>query len=173
MGTVGLIPGTVLSFIDRLSHSWPTEQTSAVSESVNFELTPPQPLLASAARHTHKLSASTHKPDRPSPLHAPRPDMQFISWKTCRKAKGGRAFYLVLLQQLLLSMLYLGSFHPPANRRVYMSPSVKDLRLSHPESNHLKGELILTGPTRWSYDAPSLCKCTTSYKQLLQPCFKC
>lgn len=63
--------------------------------------------------------------------------MQFISWKTCRRAKGGRAFYLVSLHQPLLSMLYLGSFHPPADRRVYMGPSVKDLRHSHPESLRL------------------------------------
>lgn len=79
--------------------------------------------------------------------------MQFISWKTCRRAKGGRAFYLVPLHQPLLSMLYLGSFHPPADRRVYMGPSVKDLRHSHPESFHLsippspEGEMRLTGST--------------------------
>lgn len=135
--------------------------------------TPSATISISSPTHSQAERLSTHKLDRPSPLHTPRPDMQFISWKTCRRAKGGRAFYLVLLQQLLLSMLYLGSFHPPADRRVYMGPSVKDLRLSHPESNHLKGELRLTGPTRWSYDAPSVCKCTKSCKQLLQPCFKC
>lgn len=152
-----LICGTVLSFIDWLilRHSWPAKQTSAASESVNFEPTPPHSHQKHHRRPTHSQAErlSTQKTDGPSPLHTPRPDMQFISWKTCRRAKGGRAFYLVALHQPLLSMLYLGSFHPPADRRVYMGPSVKDPRQSHPESLHLcspprlKGGVRLTGPT--------------------------
>lgn len=75
--------------------------------------------------------------------------MQFISWKTCRRAKGGRAFYLVSLHQPLLSMLHLGSFHPPVDRRVYMGPSVKDLKRSHPYSFHLSSPPCLRGRSDW------------------------
>lgn len=91
--------------------------------------------------------------------------MQFISWKTCRRAKGGRTSCLVSLHQPLLSMLYLGSFHPPADRRVYMGPLVKDPRHSHPESFHsapsssrLRGRSDRPNKTG-SYDA-IFCMCT-------------
>lgn len=86
--------------------------------------------------HSPAECLTTQKTDGPSRLHTPRPDMQFISWKTCRRAKGGRTSCLVSLHQPLLSMLCLGSFHPPADRRVYMGPLVKDPRHSHPESFH-------------------------------------
>ncbi|KAK5912817.1 hypothetical protein CesoFtcFv8_002655 [Champsocephalus esox] len=71
--------------------------------------------------------------------------MQFISWKTCRRAKGGRAFYLVSLQHPLLSMLYLGLISPSSGQEDYMGHSVKDLRHSHPESHHLGSAHRLRG----------------------------
>lgn len=106
--------------------------SQAASESVDFKLSPTTPLLAFPP-HTHAVHLPTHKTDRASLLHTPKPDIQFISWKTCGRAKGWRTFYLVSL----LSMLDLGSFHPPADSRVYIPPPCKE-----PEaltSPHLKG----------------------------------
>ena len=65
---VCLMWGTVYSFIDWwliLSYSWPARQTSALSESVKFEL--PPPTATKSILHTHKLSASQLKnaTDRP------------------------------------------------------------------------------------------------------------
>lgn len=108
--------------------------SQAASESVDFKLSPTSPLCASPP-HTHAAHLSTHKTDRASLLHTPKPDIQFISWKTCGRAKGWRTFYLVSL----LSMLYLGSFHPPADSRVY-TPPVRNPRPSFPETRHLKGK---------------------------------
>lgn len=111
--------------------------SQAASESVDFKLSPTPPLLASPPHtHTHAEHLSTHKPDRASLLHTPKPDMQFISWKTCGRAKGWRTFYLVSL----LSMLYLGSFHPPADSRVYTPPPGRNLRLWLPKSRDLMGK---------------------------------
>lgn len=109
--------------------------SQAASESVDFKLSPTSPLFASPP-HTHAAHLSTHKTDRASLLHTPKPDIQFISWKTCGRAKGWRTFYLVSL----LSMLYLGSFHPPADSRVYIPPPVRNPRPSLPEARHLKGK---------------------------------
>lgn len=99
--------------------------------------------------HSHAEHPSTQKTDRPSLHHTPRPDMQFISWKTCRRAKPGRACYLVSLQQPLLSMLYLDSFHPPADMRVSSRgplsnrPEALTPRIPSPE-----GKIRVTWPTR-------------------------
>lgn len=101
--------------------------SQAASESVDFKLSPTTPLLAFPP-HTHAVHLPTHKTDRASLLHTPKPDIQFISWKTCGRAKGWRTFYLVSL----LSMLDLGSFHPPADSRVYIPPPVRNLRPSLP-----------------------------------------
>lgn len=64
--------------------------------------------IATTSLYPHKLNASQLKNLTNHPHSTVLgPDMQFISWKTCRRAKSGRAFYLVSLQQSLLSMLYL------------------------------------------------------------------
>lgn len=126
--------------------------SQAASESVDFKLSPTLPLLASPPHTplTHTEHLSTHKTDRASLLHTPKPDMQFISWKTCGRAKGWGTFYLVSL----LSMLYLGSFHPPADSRVYnppcKEPEALTSRVPSPE-----GEIQLTCPTR------QLCICAS------------
>lgn len=91
--------------------------------------------------------------------------MWFISWKTCRRARGGRTLYLVSLVHLLLCMLHLGSFHPPAHRGVYMGTSEKDLRHSPPDSHHVcSSPLLAWGGDRTDRanrtgtdDAPGLC----------------
>lgn len=105
--------------------------------------------------HSPAHCSSTQETDRPSLLLTPRPDMQFISCKTCRSAKDGRTSYRVWLHKPLLSMLCLGSFHPPADSRPCMGPSVKDPRHSCSQSLHLcpsplpEGEIRVTGPTGW------------------------
>lgn len=108
-----------------LSNSRSTKQTWAVKDCVNFEalLLCPTALVSQFVHSPGKFT-NTHKTNGPSPLHKPSPDMLFISWNTCRRAKDWRNSYP------LLSMLCLGSFHPPADRRVYMWPLVKDPRRS-------------------------------------------
>lgn len=123
-----------LSFIDKFG-AVRSEATNLSSKWI-FKLTPPAPPHSQAER------LSTLKTDRPSLFYTPRPDIQFISWETCRRSRGGGAFSPVSLQQPLLSMLYLGSFHPPAHSGVYTGPSLKDPRLSHPEFLHLKGKSV-------------------------------
>lgn len=150
------IPATILNCIDWLIFEPLMASQANISCKVNQWISSRHP----RSSHHHQqhqrrptLSQaerlSTQKTDGPSPLHTPRPDMQFISWKTCRRAKGGRALYLVSLHQPLLSMLHLGSFHPPADRGVYMGPSVKDLRHSHPDSLHLCPLPRLRGRSDW------------------------
>lgn len=123
MVRVYIIPCTRLSHIDsswaicgQPSCKWISAFQAVTNTATIIPTTTPNPT------HSHAEHLSTQKTDRPSLHHTPRPDMQFISWKTCRRAKPGRAFYLVSLQQPLLSMLYLDSFHPPADMRVSMSP---------------------------------------------------
>lgn len=93
----------------------------------------------------------TQKTDGPSLLHTPRPDMQFISWKTCRRAKGGRAFYLVSLHQYaqyaLPELISPSSgqeslYGPLGKRPEALPPRVPALLTSSPEE-----EIRLTGPT--------------------------
>lgn len=126
------------SFIDSFSaiHGQPSCKRiggfQAVTHTATISISTPPP---NTHTQTHAEHLSTHKTDRASLLHTPKPDMQFISWKTCGRAKGWRTFYLVLL----LSMLYLGSFHPPADSRVYTPPR-RNLTLSLPKSRYLTGK---------------------------------
>lgn len=122
-------------------------------------------------RHTRKLSASQLKKltDRPCST-LPDPICNLSAGKHAGGAKGGRAFYLVLQHQPLLSMLYLGSFHPPADRRVYIGPSVKDLRHSHPESfplcspHRLRGRSDCQGQQdRELWCSKRVCMCMTAW----------
>lgn len=109
--------------------------------------------ITSLAAHSPAQCFSTREAGRLSSLLTPRPDMQFISCKTCRSAKDGRNSYRVWLHKLLLSMLCLGSFHPPADSGPCMGLLVKDQRHSCLESLHLcpsplpEGEIRVTGPT--------------------------
>lgn len=158
---VCILPGTVLNFIDWLIDFEPHGQWSKHQLQGNQWILSRQLHSRHQPAHSQPECLSTQKTDRPSQHHTPRPDMQFISWKTCRRAKGGRALYLVSLHQPLFRMLYLDSFHPPADRRVYMGPSVKDLRLFHRESFHLcslpGGDQNDSANRTRSYDALNLC----------------
>lgn len=125
-----------LSLIDNLGaiNSKPTDLGGVWILRLRHRLTPLPPYVYQPS--ASKLQKPT---DRPHSI-LPWPDIQFISWETCRRARGGGALELVSLQQPLLSMLYLGSFHPPAHSRVYMGPLLKDPRRSRPEFHHQKGK---------------------------------